>query len=446
MRCPICSTENEENTRECIACGYPFIIEDEELESWVKPSDFSEENTNIDGYGQVISDGDETEPEETVSEEENPDTKEELPEETESVQEEVRQDEKGQLVSVITVTMPPEPHTIANTEYDLHTESLFDTLPEQPVPEEEEPEQEKEKVGSQMVRAIKAPITARETAMLIAMLLMGLLLLATLGYFLVSGKFAQSLRNYKELAQIKETATEASVEQSLAGESGEEDTLVATETGDSTGTEDGQETADTEEGTHEETEGSASEEETEESSKEDEQSTEETEEGTEESSEEESTEEEEGEPIEEQPDGTILYDDAFVFVEAGEGYELASYTGENAIAILPESCQGKPITVIRDNAFANRTDVTQVQIPEGVTTIGNAAFYNCTGLQALALPDSLTGMGNNVFDYTGQFVIISHAGTYAQQYCMQMGVLWAQGAGLSEDGSVPEGTLLQAQP
>lgn len=437
MRCPICSTENEENTHECIACGYPFIIEEEELESWGKPSDFSEDNTNIDGYGQVISDGDETEPEETVSEEEKPDTQEKLPEETESVQEEVRQDEKGQVVSVITVTMSPEPHTIANTEYDLHTESLFDTLPEQIVPEEGEPGQEKEKVGSQVVRAIKAPITARETTMLIAMLLMGVLLLATLGYFLVSGKFAQSLRNYKELAQLKETATEASVEQLPTGESGEEDTLVATETEDRTGTEEETEPAVTKENTDGETEESASEEETEESSKEEEQSTEETEEGT---------EEEESEPIEEQPDGTILYDDAFVLVEAGEGYELVSYTGTDSIAILPESCQGKPITVIRDNAFVNRTDVTQVQIPEGVTTIGNAAFYNCTGLQALALPDSLTGMGNNVFDYTGQFVIISHAGTYAQQYCMQMGVLWAQGAGLSEDGSVPEGTMLQAQP
>lgn len=57
---------------------------------------------------------------------------------------------------------------------------------------------------------------------------------------------------------------------------------------------------------------------------------------------------------------------------------------------VPSTYNGKPVTAIGENAFANCTKITSITVPEGVTRIGNGAFDGCTSLKTVTLPDSLT--------------------------------------------------------
>ena len=47
-------------------------------------------------------------------------------------------------------------------------------------------------------------------------------------------------------------------------------------------------------------------------------------------------------------------------------------------------------TVIKSREFADREDVVEIVIPEGITRIEKDAFIGCINLQRVVLPDSVT--------------------------------------------------------
>ena len=53
-------------------------------------------------------------------------------------------------------------------------------------------------------------------------------------------------------------------------------------------------------------------------------------------------------------------------------------------------------TTIPAGAFGDRTDITSLDLPEGLTSIGNDAFWS-TGLTSVYLPDKLTSIGASAF-------------------------------------------------
>lgn len=389
MRCPICSTMNDDKAQECIACGYVFFEEEETPASWVLES-ASLDDSDVDGYGQSVS---EKQKEQTDTE----------PQQAGAIREERIEQEDGTQVSVITITVPSVEKTTADTDYELHTDALMADLPQKEA-------EEKEKVSKRVAKAIKAPLTARETALLISVAVMAILLLGVVGYFLLSGKLAESIHNFTTPSAAEETA-EPAESQTAPQETEPAESESAQETEPVTETP--------------------------------EESTVETEAETEETSEPE-TEKEPEVLIE---DGVAFYDNRMIFVEAEGGYALMSYTGTEEIAVVPEEIQGTPVVEILERAFADRADITQIQIPEGVRRIDSFAFLGCSSLQVLAFPATLEEIGNSAFDYTGPFVVISPAGTYAQQYCQLMSIPWADGDGLLEDGELPEAAVIgQEQP
>ena len=55
------------------------------------------------------------------------------------------------------------------------------------------------------------------------------------------------------------------------------------------------------------------------------------------------------------------------------------------------------VTAIANVAFRFCSQLTEVEIEEGVTTIGNYAFVGCSNLEAISLPSTLTNIGGGAF-------------------------------------------------
>ncbi|MBR2326432.1 MAG: leucine-rich repeat protein [Alistipes sp.] len=72
------------------------------------------------------------------------------------------------------------------------------------------------------------------------------------------------------------------------------------------------------------------------------------------------------------------------------GANIVSNTCEYKLGIITFDA---PVTSIGDNAFAGRTSLTSVTIPDSVTSIGNWAFNGCKSLTNITIPDSVTSIG-----------------------------------------------------
>ena len=77
--------------------------------------------------------------------------------------------------------------------------------------------------------------------------------------------------------------------------------------------------------------------------------------------------------------------------------EISRYRGNANVVDIPASINGKRVTSIGDNAFNNRTSLTNVTIPDSVTSIGDWTFHYCPGLTSITIPDSVTRIGKSVF-------------------------------------------------
>lgn len=73
---------------------------------------------------------------------------------------------------------------------------------------------------------------------------------------------------------------------------------------------------------------------------------------------------------------------------------ITGYYG-SAVAVIPGTINGLPVTRIGDSAFAN-SSVISVGIPNSVTNIGNSAFQS-SQLGSIAIPDGVGTIGNSAF-------------------------------------------------
>ena len=53
---------------------------------------------------------------------------------------------------------------------------------------------------------------------------------------------------------------------------------------------------------------------------------------------------------------------------------------------------------IGNNAFQNCTNLSSIDLQEGVTSIGGSAFYGCAGMAELTIPSTVTSIGGGAFD------------------------------------------------
>ena len=65
--------------------------------------------------------------------------------------------------------------------------------------------------------------------------------------------------------------------------------------------------------------------------------------------------------------------------------------------IIPATIEGKPVTVIDDAAFYERSGLTSITIPDSVTSIGGLAFSGCTGLTSISIGNGVASIGMSAF-------------------------------------------------
>ena len=107
---------------------------------------------------------------------------------------------------------------------------------------------------------------------------------------------------------------------------------------------------------------------------------------------------------------SIVYDSDLYYITFGTSpftlYSFGDYcviTGIKTDATIPNNLQipdninGKTVVAIGNNAFAGKTNITNVILPNTITSIGVGAFNGCTSLSTITLPSSITSIGDYAF-------------------------------------------------
>ena len=79
-------------------------------------------------------------------------------------------------------------------------------------------------------------------------------------------------------------------------------------------------------------------------------------------------------------------------------YSLTDYTGSASEIVIPSTYNGKAVTSIGDYAFWSFSNLTSIEIPDGVISIGDGAFWECRSLTNIKIPDSVTSIGDGAFE------------------------------------------------
>ena len=92
----------------------------------------------------------------------------------------------------------------------------------------------------------------------------------------------------------------------------------------------------------------------------------------------------------------------FSYDTIGSEATVTGYSGAGGTISIPGSLDGYTVTAIGNNAFLNKTSLTNVTIPDSVKNIGLGAFWGCTGLTGVSIPSQVTNIDANAFHGCGK--------------------------------------------
>ena len=98
----------------------------------------------------------------------------------------------------------------------------------------------------------------------------------------------------------------------------------------------------------------------------------------------------------------VVNDFAFAIISEEERtVQITDYLGSSTVVNIPSSIthNGKTykVTTIREYAFKDYTNISEIKIPNSITTIKYYAFQGCTGLTSITIPASVTSLKDNTF-------------------------------------------------
>ena len=80
-----------------------------------------------------------------------------------------------------------------------------------------------------------------------------------------------------------------------------------------------------------------------------------------------------------------------------DAIEITKYIGLGGNVIIPDIIDGKPVTIIAEEAFYNNRDLTGIEIPDSVKYVYDSAFENCSNLKSAVLGNGMTKISKNTF-------------------------------------------------
>lgn len=84
--------------------------------------------------------------------------------------------------------------------------------------------------------------------------------------------------------------------------------------------------------------------------------------------------------------------------DTGKDYaSITGYTGNPSVLAIPETLDGYTVKKIANSAFAKKTSLKAVTLPDTVTVIGTFAFDGCTNLSDVSLSKNLQKLGVHAF-------------------------------------------------
>ena len=111
----------------------------------------------------------------------------------------------------------------------------------------------------------------------------------------------------------------------------------------------------------------------------------------------------EGDTVDETEDSSsssdLTYNDFKYIVSSDDTITITGYTGSAETVDVPVEIDGKKITSIGDNAFADCSSLTELTIPEGVTTLGES-FIRGTSIASITVPKTVTEATDAFFGCT----------------------------------------------
>ncbi len=119
---------------------------------------------------------------------------------------------------------------------------------------------------------------------------------------------------------------------------------------------------------------------------------------------------------------------------------ITGYAGPGGAVVIPSILDGRPVVGIGAGAFLNRSSLTSVTIPSGVTVIGPLAFSGCSGLRYAFFQGHAPVMGPSVFaGCAGDFTVYADSGKAGFAYPAWDGYRAAACTDADHDGYYSQG-------
>ncbi len=118
-------------------------------------------------------------------------------------------------------------------------------------------------------------------------------------------------------------------------------------------------------------------------------------------------------------------------LENGTWEIVMSYVNEELV-IIPESIEGRPVSIIGKHSFSESDMIRWLVIPKTIRKIDDGAFYLCSSLEYISLVDGIEIIDDYAFSncYSLKIVLlpssVQEVGDYAFAQCHSLEVIMAQ--------------------
>jgi|GEM_PF-2140852 len=91
----------------------------------------------------------------------------------------------------------------------------------------------------------------------------------------------------------------------------------------------------------------------------------------------------------------------FRYTIVGGEVKITKFLGKGAAVVIPDTIEGRPVTIIGTRAFYMTNSLISVTIPDSVISLEEGAFQSCYSLSSVTIGNGVISIGQVVFDGCG---------------------------------------------